>query len=372
MQKKKLVYLAIAIVVISVLLAYFGRPKPPRLELVSPRQELSDYEAKYPGDTKLADRVAKSYGLALVLVESPYTDRNVIALEAIRSWARERFQTEPDFLHPVSLESTTEPRETIIDAFFYNLFAQGRYWLEGLAGQCLSQQIDEFHHTSAYRSFRNAYFDLFGVDADAAALLARYQTEKAKLAVGVIFWCWLWIVAIVVGAISLFCSKSRFDRLQDILVGGWLIAGISYLVIGWMDGQVSVFASALVCLAIGMYLRFPFMLTRDEQENIKLRLITLGSNWIALASWLTFSLVAVQVLTWIRMGTPNEPDPITLLLSSMTGNFLQDPALGKRIILRWTGAVWLILGVWTAFQLRRDARNARELEEGLASLKGPL
>jgi len=61
-----------------------------------------------------------------------------------------------------------------------------------------------------------------------------------------------------------------------------------------------------------------------------------------------------------------------LLLSSLSGNFLQDPVLGKRYLLQFLGAAWLALGLWTLTQLKGDRSSERKVEEELASLKGPL
>src|SRR5262250_2873625 len=151
--QRKAAYLLIAVIALVVILAYFGRPRPPLLEIVTPRQELPNFQEHYPGDSGLADRVAKSYGLALVLFQSPYTEKNLIALESLRSWARERFQKQPDFLHPFSLEPSDEPRETVVESFFYNLFASPLYWLEERVGDLLKVQVANFHQTRAYASF---------------------------------------------------------------------------------------------------------------------------------------------------------------------------------------------------------------------------
>src|SRR5262249_21383085 len=113
-RTKKLIYLLVGIMMASALLAYFARPRPPRLELVSPKQEYPDYSDAYPNTTGLSERLTQSYNLAVVLVHSPYTERNVEALDAVRSWARQRFQEQPDFLRPIGPEVTPEHRHTVV------------------------------------------------------------------------------------------------------------------------------------------------------------------------------------------------------------------------------------------------------------------
>jgi hypothetical protein len=147
-------YATIVAIAVATLLAYFVRPKAPNLEFVSPRQELPEFEERLPGDTSLSQRVASSYGLALVLVQSPYTQENVIALDALRGWARQQFHTNPDFLHPLTLESDFSPHQTVIGSLLYNLTASVRYPLEGAVSQLVKVQIARFHETNAYHSIR--------------------------------------------------------------------------------------------------------------------------------------------------------------------------------------------------------------------------
>ncbi|MBI4532608.1 MAG: hypothetical protein HY711_01575 [Candidatus Melainabacteria bacterium] len=368
----KLVCLLILAILAGVVLAYFGRPRPPRLDLVSPRQELPEYSQHYPGDTKLADRVTKSYGLAMVLVQSPYTDKNVVALEAIRSWARQRFQQEPDFLHPVSLEIRGEPASTMFGALGYSLFAGPWYWIEQNVGNFLATRIEQFHSTRAYASFRVAYFDLFGVDADSADLLAKYQTEKAKQSISVIVWCFVWLAAGFSAVVRLWTARHKCETLQAVLSYGWLLVAFSYLLSAWTDNQVCLLISALLCALTGLYLQYPFVLSVDESKgSLRFKLLNVDSSIASLALWISMSLVAVQGLTWMRIGTPSSPDPITLLLSGVSGNFLQDPADEKRWIVRLVGVFWILLSIWVVSQLRGNSLASSHIDD-LASLKGPM
>lgn len=372
-RSRKCMYVLVAVILASALLSYFVRPKAPVLEIVSPRQELPDFTERYPGDTTLAERVSKSYGIALVLMQSPYTERNVMALDALRSWAQENFRARPDFLHPVVLKVKGEPHHTVVDAVCFNLFAQLRYWAEELTGQFLSARISEFHDSTAYNSFRTAYFDLFGFDGDAATLLARYQSDRAKLAIPVILWTVLWTILIALGLIRLSLSKSRYDTLQSLLSAFWLVMAGIYMFLAWNENQLPFLVTSLLSLAAGLFLKYPYVISLEPQSGlVQAKKLNIGSHWIALILWASFSLIAVQIFTWIRMGTPADPDPVTMLLSSLSGNFLYDPVTGKKNVLRIFGAIWIAAGLWTATQLKGDARAARRLEEELASLKGPL
>lgn len=374
MKRDKVAYVLIGAVLLAVLLAYFGRPKPPLFDLVSPRQELPDIKEHLPDDTAIAERVSRSFGLAMVMVRSPYSASNAIALESLRTWAAERFQREPGFLHPVSLEIKPVPNETFIAAVFYNLGAYIYYGLEDLVGSGLKAQIARFHDSSEYLSFRTAYFDLFDADAESATLLARYQSERARLAVDVILWAVFSLVLLIYGAVSLAQAQpgSRFEKLQRLLAGGWLLLALSYMVMSFAENLVSMLVSSVVAALIGLYLWRPFSIARREQGGFAARPITLTSNWVALALWLSYSFLTIQILTWIRTGTLTDPDPITLLASSLSGNFLHDPAQAKRLVMRIVGVAWILLVLWTARQSTRDARAAREAEKGLASLKGPF
>ena len=125
-----------------------------------------------------------------------------------------------------------------IDALCYNLFAIPRYWLEENVAHFLQHRIDKFHTTNTYASFRNAYFDFFGMDGETATLLARYQTEKAKSAIGILSWTLLWAIMLVSAMVVLFRAKSKFDALQDLLAWGWLLLGFSYLMLAWWENDM--------------------------------------------------------------------------------------------------------------------------------------
>ena len=365
----------VALTVVVALLAYFVKPRPPLTELVTPGQELPQSQMSYPGDATLANRVAKSYGIALVLIQSPFTQKNVMALESVREWARDRFQREPDFLHPVSLQPINERRHTFIEAFTYNLFTAPRYFLEDLAGQFLQMRIASFHDSKAYTSFRTSYFDLFGWDYDAAALLARYQSDKADQAEDVLLWSVLWAGLIVYGAITLAMTKrqERLPKLQRLLSYLWLLLSFCYLGRAWIENKVSVLVSAFICALIGFYLRFPFVVKRisdnqTSEERIALFKTPFLTSQVALSAWLTYSLFAIQIMTWIKTSVLDDPDALTLLICGMSGNFLHDPFIFKKNIGRVVGIFWILVSFWAARLARPNAQAEMEAEEQLASL----
>lgn len=370
----KVVALAIGLIVGCSLLAYFVKPKAPLLELVNPRQEMPNYAAHYPGDENLSNRIMKSYALAMILVQSPYIQTNLSALESVRSWAREEFQQHPDFLHPVSLPVPKENNDTVFGALGYNLFGCVNYFLEEQVGNVLSLRIAAFHNTEAYQSFRAAYFDTFGVDADAAALLAKYQSECAKKAVNVVLWTAIWL-GFIVTSVVFFVRERRtegFETLRRITASVWTMLAFTYFMQAWNSGHAASIISTALAGFISFYLFRPFVIASHEEAPRQLVFIHLAHKWIAVATWATVSCLFIQVLTWIRTGLPGTPDPITQLLACATGNFLHDPVQGKKVITGFIAVTWLLLSGWTVMQRNRNEAFGDELEDSeIETLKAP-
>lgn len=364
------VRLLVGLLAACMILSYFVKPKAPMSDLVIPEQELPGFEARYPGDTGLSQRVMSSYGLAMVLFQTPYTDTNVSSLENLRSWAKERFQATPDFLHPVSVRPQNEPNDTVIGALGYNLFASIHYSLQGIVGEVLRARIADFHGTSAYRSFQLAFFDLFGKDTESATLLARYQSDQAKKAIDIIIWTLVWTAYALVSAIKIVCSprRQRFEKIRYSLVGVWLLIGIAHASSAWMDNSIPSMITSLVSFTFAAYFFKPFVLRTRDDASLKVTFVQLNSKWIALSSWFSCSLVAITLLTWIRASLPDAPDPITLFFQGMSGNFLHDPGTGKGIVMRAVGLVWLAISLWAFSQRKSDAKAMDELDAELKSL----
>ena len=369
-NRRTLVMASIIVLLTASFLSFFVKPHASLGELVTPDQELIGFEATMPGNSELAKRVTNSFGLAMVMINSPYTGKNVQALENVRSWAQSRFQSSPDFLHPVSIRQDQEPNDTVVGAFGYNLFAGVRYSMESVVGTFLRSRIADFHDEPAYNSFSEAYFETYGKDSEAATLLARYQSDKAKSAIDVILWTVAWSISLAGSLFYIAFSprRQRFDRIRQSLALCWALVATAYGTCAWMANSIPSFMSALLAACASMYFLKPFVLLTRQDSSLKVYFITLSSRWIAYSVWASYSLLAITVLTWIRCSTPEHADPVSLLLSGLSGNFLSDPEDGKRLVARALGIVWVLISVWSFFQKDKDATVADQLEAELKSL----
>ncbi len=370
--KKTLTYVVIGILCLSFALSYFHRPQPPFRELVRASQEMpAGSHLPATGSAPMASRVANSFTLALVLVKSEFSEKNATGIEYLRVWAQENFQKDPSFLRPVTLNVPVEVHHSIIDSFFFNIFAGPVYFMQAKVMDLLSARIDEFHHSRAYLSFASDYYEAFGMDEESASLLARYQSERAKSAVNVILCASFWLLVTLGGVISVLTARpgSRTSRGQWLLSYGWLLVAALYFVVGWMENLVAVFASSVICGAIGLYLFKPFKIHISEDSSLSLKLITPSPQFIAIVAWISVSLVAIRLITWIKTGTLFAPDPLTLLASSWSGDFLHEPVHAKKNIKNFVGSLWLLYGLWTAYYVSYDPKNSAEVERTLDSLQ---
>jgi hypothetical protein len=369
-HRRKIVGLSVIILAVACILSYFVKPHSHLGELVTPEQELPGVAAAYPANDELSRRVINSYGIAFVLFETPYTATNLRALENIRSWAQAHFESSPNFLHPVSIRNEQEPIDTVIGALSYNLFANIKYELEAAVGTFLRWRIAEFHNEAAYESFANSYFEIYGKDSEAATLLARYQSDRAKTSIDVILWTLVWSVSLVAAGfyVALSPRRQRFDRIRRSLILVWLLATAGYCSTAWMNNSIPSFMSALLCGTTAFYFSKPFVLLTRQDSSLKVYFIQLSSRWIAFSVWASYSLMAIVVLTWIRCVLPESSDPVSMVLSGISGNFVYDPEDGKRIIARVLAVVWIIISIWAFLQKDQDASISDELEDELKSL----
>lgn len=370
--KKTYTYLVIGILCLSFALSYFHRPQPPIRELVKASQELpAGMNLPPTGSAPMASRVANSFTLALVLVKSEFSEKNATGIEYLRVWAQENFQKDPSFLRPVTLNVPVEVHHSIIDSFFFNIFAGPVYGLQAKVMDLLSQRIDQFHRSRAYLSFANDYYEAFGMDQESASLLARYQSERAKSAVNVILCAAFWLLVTLGGIISVLTARpgTRKSRGQWLLSYGWLLVAALYFVVGWMENLVAVMASSVICGAIGLYLYRPFKIHITEESSISVKLVTPSPQFIAIVAWISVSLVAIRLITWIKTGTLFAPDPLTLLASSWSGDFLHEPAHAKKNIKNFVGFLWVLYGLWTAYYVSYDPKTSAEVERTLDSLQ---
>jgi hypothetical protein len=371
LSKRSLLKTIILLTLGCSLFAFFAKPKATLLSFVTPKDLLPSYQERFPGDTRLSDRVIKSYALAMVLVQTPFTQNNVTSLEMIREWSREQFQRHPDFLHPVSVIVDRERRDTVFGAVGYTILAPMKFWLEEQSASLLRMRIANFHGSNAFRSFSKAYFDFFGTDSDSATMLALYETERARQAVDVVLWFGVWLIGMAVSGVALFNSRKRdfFLTLQKVIAGAWCLIGTEYMFQAWDAGQAPVLASGLISLMVAAYLLKPFILATHQEGGQQLLFVRLAPRWVALAFWLTVSIFAIQVLTWVRTGLPNGSDPITLLLCSASGNFIHEPISSKRLITNIVACIWVVATFWSWRQREKSEPFATNEDEVLRSLE---
>lgn len=126
--------------------------------------------------------------------------------------------------------------------------------------------------------------------------------------------------------------------------------------------------AAIVCGASALYVLFPIKVFVDNDEVLMLR-STISVRSVLISAWLFLSVLSIQMLTWIKQGVLTEPDPISLLISAVTGDFIHDPLTAKRwistaIALTWSVSFVCILKILS----RRDSESSREVTKKLAGL----
>lgn len=361
MTKEKLVYLAIAIVFCGCLLSYFARPRAPHLELVSPEQISPGVIAEYASaNSNLAEHVLNSYGLALVLVQSSYSPDNASALEALRSWARDNYVADKGFLHPISLEQHEKPADTVFGAFTFNLLGGPYYFMQSKVGDLIRSRVALFQESQRYISLSDAYFELFGDDPEAAVLLARYQSDRAKLSLDVVMSSFVWTAFTIASLIYIFTAewrKYRFVRLQKCLAILWLLLGASYYISATAHSEVGTFLSALLATAVGLYSVRPFVLHINAHGIDGVKFLHTNPTLIAVFTWATWSLICMQMLSWMKTPLTATPDPLTLLFSAVTGDFMHDHSSEKAAVKYICAFLWLICIVWVMWVRHRDGQS---------------
>lgn len=366
MPKRKLTIALLIVVLSAAFLSYFSKYVPDLTPTVDPAYEMGAPELQTRPNPDFAQKMLAS-NIAMVLVHSDYSGKNAVALEALRNWAKERFSEDAQYLHPVSIK-IEEHHNNVFSAFVANFLGPERSLLEWGIKEFLRWRIDEFHNTDAYQSFRVDYYGLFGVDPEAATLLVRYQEERAKHAAEVITG-FLFVLLAGASCIGYYLlSRQWMSKGRLALSYAWLAGAALYLVCGWYVNEVSFVVSAVVSVAIGLYLRYPMAISFDEAGYLEIRIIELSTNVLAGVSWVSLTLVGIQVLTWVKSGSLMQPDPVTLLVSSVTGNFLHDPSSIKRTISHIVGMVWLAASLSTLYVLKRGLAGTPELEKQLADL----
>jgi len=366
----------VGVTVVSFLTAYFVKPHAPNAEIVSPPLAALGGTSS-PG--QLAERVAKSYNLAFVLVSSEFSQQNAVALESIRNWANQSFRKDPNFLRPASLESLPETNHSIIDSFSYSILASIRYFFEERAAEFLRWRIAAYQTSQSYNSFVTDYYDLFGNDTDSVTLLSRYQSQRARDAVDPLLCAVFWLLCTVTSVWYFANSKSRdnasssshsIGRMQRACAWLWIALSLFYVVSGWVHNQVSILTSAIVCGAIGFYIRFPIKVAYTEGSGLRFELLRLSKPIISLIAWISISFVFIRIITWIKTGTLLHPDPISLIVAGCLGDFVHDPSGIKRTLDQIIGVTWAALTIYVLMPYFSSDENVDvDYEEDLSSLQ---
>jgi len=359
---------SIVLVVAAAVMAFFVKPSPDVTPMVDQAAELSAPELKVTQGGRFPARVMQPK-LALVLIQSEFSKGNADALEALRSWAKERFSEDRTFLHPVAV-TRTEPHQTIFDSMCHNLFAPGRYWIEKRVMNFLRWRINEYQDTNEYQAFRVDFYELFGAETDAALLLCGYQEDRARQAVSIFMaaGC-LFVLSCAALAMALRQGTSPlFSRGRRLLCYGWFALSMFYAVVAWSSNDVASLMATLVSMSVAGYLVCPFHVAVEEDRRLTLIPYDLSPRVVAFLTWTSLTLLGVHLLTWIKSGNLAEPDPVTLLFSGLYGDFLHDPDSAKKLLSSVLGVMWLLGSAWMVHIWWRSGDRTRDFDRQIRTL----
>jgi len=369
--KAYLTYGAIAFTVASFLMGYLVKPRANTRDIVP-----LNYQGKpqpFQG-AALANRIAMSYNLALILTRSQFSSSDATALEAIRNWASKNFARDPNFLHPVSVEDDPSASQSIIDSYVHSMMASIRFAFEALMADYLSWRIQDYQNTDSFKFFCLNYFGTFGSDIEARQLLASYQSSRAREAIDpmVIATVWSILISFAIWYLAFSRRSSFSQRIQSILAAGWLTLALFYTLSAWNQNQVSILVSAIISGIIGLYFLRPVTVVHGENKGMTIQLVNFSTPVLALFAWLSVSLLIIRVICWIKTGSALHPDPITLIISGLRGDFLHDPVHVKRNIDRILGLLWLAFTLWLLPNFSGEWTAEAAQEEPLRAIQKPL
>ncbi len=358
---RKLTYISIGVVLTGFFISFFFDPiKIQPVQILSPEEELTKAEFSGVSDPQFGDTVVNSTW-AMVLTHSEFSRENAGGLEALRNWAKQRLISDRQFLNPLNLPQTRSTR-TVFDSFTNSFLGLPFRVIESGTAFFLRWRLGEFQETSAYQSFRVNYYELFGISQESAKLLFRYQEERAKESISVLLSAAFWICSVV----FLICQYLfKQDSLENILSLFWYTLAAFYLYLSMSLDSVVVLVGAIGSLALGIYLRYGPRLSVQENKSIRIEKGAFSSGALTFVLWATVSLVFLQIINWIKGGILTGPDPLTLLIGGVTGNFLHDPVGIKRSVLEISGAIWLIFSLVTMYRYKRGRERSREVESEL-------
>ncbi|MDP3508929.1 MAG: hypothetical protein Q8T09_13160 [Candidatus Melainabacteria bacterium] len=389
------IFVAAAALIFS--LAYFVKAKEPILQIVSPDKIMtSAVSLPNSTDSKFAEMVMNSSSYAVFLCRSEYSSGNANSLEALRGWAAQQFHNDPRFLHPVILPRPTAS-STFLNSTASCLFSAPYYLASQAAAGIISKRVDSYCDSESFRVFKNDFAGLFGSDAEAATLLARYQSDRARTAINPLLSVLLWLLTALLSPFLVrpFMRAAAFWRAPFMTSSEPALARktstnataaaayFSYFVSAlgvYYTAQALVVETtaapsaiaAIVCGAAALYVLFPVKVFVDNDEVLLLR-STITTRSVVISAWLFLSVLSIQMLTWIKQGVLTEPDPISLLISACTGDFIHDPLTAKRwistaIALAWSASFVFILKILS----RRGSESSREVTKKLAGLGAKL
>lgn len=360
----------VLLVLIACLPSFFGNPggNLVREVIVDPAVEVEATDLQEAFDAGFADRVLNS-SWAMVLIHSNFSDGNAVGLEALRNWAKEQFSRDRQFLHPLSIPRRA-PSATVFEALSTRLLGNLKTALDAKLSRFLAWRVEEFAKTGAYQSFRVDYYELFGVSNESGTLLARYQDERARSSLGALTGALFWLLFGTVLAVSYLRAREKHlsPPAQRYLSYIWLALSFFYLVVAWSGGNVGALAACALSAVAGAYLRYPVRTIQGREGELTLASLALSQRSCVVVAWLTFSLVGIQIVSWLRFSFLNEPDPLTLIICGLSGDFIHDPVNIKRTIVEIFGVSWAIVTFWAAVAFKRGAMLSGEIETQLESL----
>lgn len=380
-KKLGLASVSVILVALMVVLAIFVKPKEKIRTLANPDAIIAGASTSGLWDTKFADKVMNTVFFALVLTSNEYTGQNADALEALRSWAAREFHSDPRFLHPVVIPAPVA-NSTYLNAGVYNLFAGPYYSAQSLACDYLTSRIDSYSKSKSFDAFAENCFEFFGREPEAAAMLARYQSDRAKSAINPLLSMIYFLALIVLSPLATRPLRAKAEiwrrPLRPSEVEGAPLAALisyaSFTIAGFYFAQSVVLEglagqsllAAFVALIAGFYVLFPLSVSIDSQNVMTLR-SALSKRTMLTFAFVMGSLLTIQALNWLKQGSLAAPDPLSLLLSSFTGDFIHEPAQAKKLLATTIAVAWSIsLALVLRSLSRQGGVSSREVAKRLA------
>ena len=362
------VIITVSILAACFLLAFFVRPHSLTMQVADPPDDYVSLP-QHADKLSLASRISRGNSLALVLTFSEFSRENGFAFIAMREWGTEMFLKDPTFLYATQIGQQFDVPSSIFGSFVYNVMFGPRIIAEDQILHVIRKQIHAFHKTPVFEQIRGDYYDSFGRDKESGLLLSSYEFDRAKMAVPTVLSAIFWLLMILVGIYrAVKVHKSVSEKIQKSLSGLWLTLSIFYLIETWSHNSVQVLMSSILCGAIGLYLRKPIVASLQPDGALTFKLITLNVKALILIAFTSLSLVAIHLLTWIKTGSLENPDPVTLFLFAVSGNFFHDPIFVKRVLERLLGVLWLGALAWVIRVMTMEQEIDLEAPERLDSL----